>query len=97
MESELAVSDGGKAYEILPINAPVGGLLFLLFLYMFFRHFLFALMVMDVIIGWLRNFSWFPKEGRRRRTFIHWVIAMALFWGFLLVAGQVGWMQFVPS
>jgi len=63
----------------------------------FFRHFLFVLMFMDLILGWLRQFNWFPKEGKRLKTVLHWAIALALFGGYLAIAASMGWLQFVPS
>jgi hypothetical protein len=52
---------------------------------------------MDLILGWLRGFDWFPKEGKRTKTLIHWIIALALFLGFLFVAGSAGWLEFIPQ
>ncbi len=69
----------------------------ILFFYLFFRHFLFVLMFADIVIEWLRKFRWFPKEGKRLKTFIHWVIALGLFLGFLAIAGAAGWLEFVPQ
>ena len=67
-----------------------------LFIYLFFRHFLFVLMVSDVVLGFLRKFRWFPGEGKRGKTIVHWVVALALFLGYLAVAGMAGWLKFVP-
>ena len=54
-------------------------------------------MFMDVMLGWLRKFNWFPKEGKRRKTFIHWIVALGMFLGFLAVAGSTGWLEFIPQ
>ena len=97
MESTITTSTNGNSWEIVPTNTVAGIILAVLFIYLFFRHFMFVLMFMDLIFGWLRKFNWFPKEGKRRKTFIHWVIALALFFGFLLVAGSTGWLDFIPQ
>ncbi|GEM_PF-2464850 len=97
MESTFTTSTNGSGWEIVPTNAAAGIILAILFFYLFFRHFLFALMFMDVILGWLRNFSWFPREGKRRKTLIHWLIALGLFLGFNAVAGAAGWLEFIPQ
>lgn len=97
MESTITTSTNGNSWEIVPTNTVAGVILTLLFLYVFFRHFMFMLMFMDVILGWLRKFNWFPKEGKRLKTFIHWVIALALFLVFQVVAGSAGWLEFIPQ
>ncbi|MDF1774605.1 MAG: hypothetical protein P1V13_01160 [Rhizobiaceae bacterium] len=97
MNSAMTTSTNGKSWEIVPINTLTGIVLTVLFFYLFFRHFLFTLMFMDVILGWLRKFNWFPKEGKRRKTIIHWVIAAGLFFGFLAAAGSAGWLEFIPK
>ena len=71
--------------------------LWVLFLYLMVRHFLFVLMFMDIVIGWLRQFRWFPKEGRRRHTLLHWLVALALLAGFIALAVAVGWMKIIPK
>jgi hypothetical protein len=96
LETESEVLIVRQAYEIVPGNAFVGVLLGVLFLYLSFRYILFALMIADVMLGWLRKFAWFPKEGRRKRTVVHWIMAIALFFGFLVIAESAGWLQFVP-
>jgi CDP-diglyceride synthetase len=97
MESTITTSTNGNSWEIVPANTVVGIILGVLFIYLFFRHFMFVLMFMDLILGWLRKFNWFPKEGKRRKTFIHWVIALALFLGFLSVTSSAGWLEFIPQ
>lgn len=95
MESTITTST--NSWQIVPANTAAGIVLAILFFYLFFRHFLFVLMFMDVILGWLRKFNWFPKEGKRRKTIIHWVIALGLFFGYLAVAGSAGWLEFIPQ
>ena len=97
MESTVTTSANGNSWEIVPANTVAGIILGVLFIYVCFRHFMFALMFMDLILSWLRKFNWFPKEGKRTKTFIHWVIALALFLGFLLIAGSAGWLEFIPQ
>ncbi len=82
-----------KIWEAALANTLVGGVFFVIFFYLFFRHLLFVLMLMDLITGWLRKFNWFPKEGKRRKTIIHWVIAWGLFWGCLEVGILMGWVE----
>lgn len=96
MEGSMTTTANGTTWDIAPTNAIAGIILAVLFIYLFFRHFLFALMIMDAILGWLRRFGWFPKEGKRVRAFIHWLIALGLFFGFLAVAGTAGWLEFTP-
>ena len=97
MESKTTASTNGNSWEIVPANTLAGVVLGVLFIYLFFRHFMLFLMISELILGWLRKFSWFPKEGKRRKTFIHWIIALALFLGFLFVAGSAGWLEFIPQ
>ncbi len=97
MESTITTSANGKSWEIAPTNTVAAVVLGVLFFYYFFRHFMFVLMLSDLILGWLRKFNWFPKEGKRRKTLIHWAIALALFLGFLFVAGSAGWLEFIPK
>ncbi|SLN14940.1 hypothetical protein [Ruegeria meonggei] len=97
MERTITTSTNGNSWEIVPTNAVAGVILGVLFIYLFFRHFMFVLMFMDLILGWLRKFNWFPKEGKRWKTFIHWVVALALLLGFLFVAGSAGWLEFIPQ
>ncbi len=97
MERTVATSTSGNNWEIVPANTVAGTILGVLFLYLFFRHFMFVLMFMDLILGWLRKFNWFPKEGKRMTTFIHWLFALTLFLGFLLIAGSTGWLEFIPQ
>ncbi len=97
METTITTSTSSSSWEIVPTNAIAGIVLAVLFFYFFFRHFLFVLMFMDVILGWLRKFDWFPKEGKRRKTIVHWAIALGLFVGFLTIAGSAGWLEFIPQ
>lgn len=97
MESTLISSSNGSDWEIIPVSALSGAILAVLFLYLFFRHMLFVLMFMDVILAFFRKFSWFPGEGNRRKTIIHWVIALGLLVGYISIAGAAGWLDFVPQ
>lgn len=97
METTVTTSTNGNSWEIVPTNTVAEIILGVLFFYLFFRHFMFALTFMDLILGWLRKFNWFPKEGKRMKTFIHWIIALMLFLGFSLIAGSAGWLQFIPQ
>lgn len=85
------------AWEIVPQNTLAGIILGILFIYLFVRHFIFIMMVFDIIIGWLRQFRWFPGKGKRLRAVIHWGIALGLFGGFLAVSGWAGWVKFIPK
>lgn len=96
MEGTTTITSGGKSWEVIPTNAVMGIVFAVLFAYLFFRHFLFVLMFIDLVLGWLRRFAWFPKEGKRLKTLVHWAIAMVMFFGFLAVSGSAGWLQFVP-
>lgn len=97
MENTITTSINGSSWELAPTNTWTGIVLAVLFIYLIFRHFIFVLMFMDIILGWLRKFNWFPKEGKRRNTLIHWIIAVGLFAGFLAIAGSVGWLKFIPQ
>jgi hypothetical protein len=97
VESTITTSTNGKSWEIVPANTLAGVILGVSFIYLLFRQFMFLLMISDLNLGWLRKFSWFPKEEKRRKTFIHWIIALALFLGFLFVAGSAGWLEFIPQ
>ena len=63
MESTITTSTNGNSWEIVPTHTLAGIVLGVLFIYLFFRHFMFVLMFMDLILGWLRKFNWFPKEA----------------------------------
>jgi hypothetical protein len=97
VESAITTSTTRNNWEIVPANTLAGLILGVLLIYLLFRHLMLVLMLFDLILGWLRKFSWFPKEGKRRKTFIHWIIALALFFGFLFVAGSAGWLEFIPQ
>ncbi|MEM1163673.1 MAG: hypothetical protein AAGJ28_22300 [Pseudomonadota bacterium] len=94
----METSSGAEAaVKIVPSHTIAGIVLMVLFLYFFFRHFMLVLMIMDLVIGWLRQFRWFPKEGKRLRTLVHWLIAFGLIGVYLAVAGSLGWLNFVPK
>jgi len=95
LDSQVNTSNYQGSWEIVPTNTLAAIVLGVLFVYLFFRHALFVFMVMDLFLGWLRAFSWFPKEGRRFRTFVHWIIALSLFLLYLLLAGVAGWLDFI--
>ncbi len=97
MEATLTTSTQSNSWEIIPGGTVAGIILAVLFIYLFFRHSLFVLMFMDLILGWLRQFNWFPKEGNRMKTALHWVVALVLFISYLAIAGSMGWLQFVPN
>ncbi len=97
MEGTVSVSTSGNSWEVVPTNPLAGILLAILFIYLFFRHFMFALMFMDIILGWLKQFFWFPGKGKRKKTLVHWAIALGLFLGYLSVAGKMGYLEFVPQ
>ena len=96
MEATLRTSAHEGSWEVVPANAVAGVVLFLLVLYLFFRHMLLVLMIADMLVGWLRRFAWFPKEGRRRRTVVQWLAALGLVVGYLILARFAGWLDFVP-
>ncbi|KIC35839.1 hypothetical protein [Leisingera sp. ANG-M7] len=96
MEAEITAHANGAAWQLLPQSGVAGIALAVLFLYLFFRHLMFVLMVVDILLGFLRRFSWFPKEGSRLKAFGHWVTALVLFAGYLVAAMQFGWIEFVP-
>lgn len=93
----MEASVNSQSWEIVPESSWAGWVLGILFVYLFFRHFMFVLMIMDAIIGWLRQFRWFPGKGRRMRTFVHWLIALGLFIGFLVAGKLNGFLTFVPN
>lgn len=97
MESVLTVSANESTWEIVPANIAAGTILTILFIYLLFRHFMFVLMFMDLILSWLRRFNWFPGSGKRWKAFIHWIIALTLFLAFLFVGGFAGWLDFLPQ
>lgn len=90
------VSGTEFTWNIEPQNAAASLILLALLIYLVFRHAMFILMFMDFVLGWLRQFRWFPGPGKRRKTIIHWVIALFLFGGFLALSSALGWVDFVP-
>lgn len=97
MDSTVSAASTSTSWEITSGHGLAVALLVVLFVYLWVRHLFLTLMVMDVIIGWLRQFRWFPKEGKRLKTFVHWLIAMGLFIVYLIVAIASGWLDAVPS
>lgn len=97
MEASIHTATNESSWDIVPTNTVAWVIFFALFVYLFFRHFLFVMMFMDIIISWLRKFSWFPSEGKRFKAFIHWLIALGLFLGFLFVGRSIGWIEFIPQ
>ncbi|WP_370400967.1 hypothetical protein [Sulfitobacter sp. JB4-11] len=97
MESTFTTSTHENTWEIVPSNTIVGIILSALFFYFMIRHMLLGLMVMDIFLGWLRKFRWFPKEGKRRKAVVHWIIAAGLLSAFLAVARIAGWLEFVAQ
>ncbi|MEZ5716682.1 MAG: hypothetical protein R3D85_16980 [Paracoccaceae bacterium] len=96
MDSSLTLSGNGHSWAVLPTSTLAGWGLGLLLLYLFVRHFLVVLMVMDLVLGWLRRFRWFPGPGRRRRALVHWLIALALLAAYVLLGSRLGWLSFTP-
>jgi len=96
LESNLSAHANNASWQLLPQNSFVAIALVVLFLYVFVRHFIFVLMIMDIVIGWLRKFRWFPVQGKRLRAFVHWLTAIAAFSAFLAASGRFGWIEFVP-
>lgn len=96
MESTITTSVN-NSWEVVPSNTIASLVLFALFFYLFFRHALFVFMLLDILIGWLRKYDWFPKEGKRKKTLIHWLIAVGLLIAFLIIAGSAGWLKFIPQ
>ena len=86
-----------KNLEIVPTNTAVGLMIALLVLYLIIRKILLALVVFDISISWLRRFVWFPSEGKRVITFVHWLVAVLLLLAFLLVNWALGWVEFIPQ
>ncbi len=97
MATNINGTANGVSYEITAANSVAGVVLTILFLYLFFRHFLMVLMIGDIVLGWLRKFSWFPGQGKRKKAFLHWIIALLLFVSFLLIARPLGWLVFMPQ
>ncbi|WIY26625.1 hypothetical protein [Parasedimentitalea psychrophila] len=96
METNFSASANNATWQFIPQNSFVSIALTVLFLYVFVRHFILVLMIMDIVIGWLRKFRWFPVEGKRLRAFVHWLAAIAVFSAFLAASGRFGWIEFVP-
>lgn len=84
-------------WQFVPQNGFVSIVLTVLFIYMFVRHFIFVLMITDIVIGWLRKFRWFPIQGKRLKAFVHWIIAIVALVAFLVASGKLGWIEFVPT
>ncbi|MEM9737335.1 MAG: hypothetical protein AAF908_12145 [Pseudomonadota bacterium] len=92
-----AEQDPIAAWSIVPNNMLGAWGLTLVFLYLFYRHFFLVLMFMDIVLGWLRRFRWFPKKGRRLRTLVHWLIAVGMFAGYVALSNALGWLEVVPK
>ena len=97
MENGVAEDAVRNSWQIVPSNTFAAIILIALFFYLFMRHAILCIMIFDWILGWLREFNWFPKPGNRGRIVVHWLIALGLFLAFLLIAGNTGWLTFVPK
>ncbi|WP_166416023.1 hypothetical protein [Cochlodiniinecator piscidefendens] len=97
METSFTTTTTAQSWQFVPANAFVGVILTVLFIYLFFRHLMVVFVVWDLIIGWLRKFRWFPKEGQRLKALMHWVIAIVLVVGFLIISNSMGWITVVPT
>jgi len=97
METTISTATSESGWDIVPTNTIASIIFFVLFAYLFFRHFLFIMIFMDLVISWLRKFSWFPSEGKRLKAFIHWLVALGLFLGFLFVGRSIGWIDLIPQ
>ena len=63
-----------------------------LLIYLFYRHVMLTLVVMDLILGFLRQFSWFPGPGKRLYALLQWVIAVFVLVAFFVIAVSAGWL-----
>jgi len=97
MDSTVTTSVGQNSWQVVPAHPVVAVVFGLLLLYWFFRHFLLVMMIFDLMIGWLRQFSWFPTEGKRLKAILHWLVALGLFLGFQAIAAAAGWLSFIPQ
>ena len=97
LETSISTTGSTQTWEIAPQSTWGGVILAVLFIYLFIRHFIFVLMVSDIILGWLRQFRWFPGVGKRRKACLHWVGALVLFAGYLVLGSRFGWLNFNPT
>ena len=96
MEASVTTVANESSWEIVPTSGVAWIIFFIVFAYLFYRHILFIMMLMDLAISWLRRFSWFPGEGKRFKAFVHWIIALGVFLGFLFLGHSIGWIGFIP-
>lgn len=89
------MKQNGASYELVPSSGWLQILLVILFFYVFFRHIMFSFMIADVILTFFKQFRWFPSKGKRLRTFVHWLIAIALMVGTVIVASNLGYLEIV--
>lgn len=95
MTTKLTIN--GDPFEVIWHYPWIGYVIIALFFYFFFRHAMLVLMIMDFFISWLRSFRWFPKQGKRLKTCIHWLIALGLFFGFIGFAAVMDWYTLIPQ
>jgi uncharacterized membrane protein len=95
METTFTTTTNSGTWNVVPTNPVAGFLLFIVFMYLLFRHFVFILMIMDIVNGWLKRFRWFPGPGKRLKGLIHWIVAVGLLIGYMYLARAIGWLHFV--
>lgn len=97
MEPTVSTSLDESNWDLVPTNALVGFALVMLLFYLMFRHFILVFVLADIAVGHLRKYSWFPTEDRRMSAVLHWLLAVILLVGFILLANARGWLDFIPQ
>lgn len=96
-ENSISLTSGDSSGTIPPANSLAGWVPGLLLLYLLVWQALFVLKIMDMALGWLRCFRWFPKQGKRLRALVNWLIALGLLGAYLVLGRALGRLAFTPN
>jgi hypothetical protein len=97
MDSTIEATEPTSSWNVEPTNIVSWILFIALFGYLFFRHFVFVMLLLELFMSALREFGWYPKPGNRTKAVKDWLIAVGLFATYLLIGGAIGWIDFVPQ
>lgn len=91
------MQEHSASYELVPTSGWLQIVLIVLFFYLFFRHIMFSFVFMDIVLTFFKRFRWFPGPGKRLRAFVHWLIAVVLIVGTVIIASNLGYLEIVRT
>lgn len=103
MKRILLTTPNGS-WEVVPVNALAGILLFIITAYILFRAVLFMIAMADVYSGaptkwvfFIDRSKWAPDKKRLRKSAFHCIIGGVLLAVYLDMGGYFGWIEFVEQ